>query len=907
MSIPFRYTVRNLTRIVFLSLVYFLSFETLFAAQVNTITSPQSGMVYQTGKPVTLSGIYSEDAGGRNFYILDCNGTNQECFENPGVIKYDTGSNASPNGAFTFSLGTLANGSHSLRFGTVVSNGCGIGAGVCTLSFRISGPITFSVGTVTSTASAVGVGGYTCGPAHGVPVKTAPTINSDLCKAGNAGSGVPGEVTDKGSTWNWNCYSSTEKMSCTEYQDTFSCISSRSKNGNYISCSAPKLTTSAPVAVSIFTNTPKVSLISSVAQVQLGGSHTLTWNNQEVTGCSASGDWSGDYKGLSGSQTFSNITTNKKYILTCLTNLGEPITSTVTITIIPPTCTTSSEQQTISCTNTQTGSIVQTRTSSCPNPYGTPVWSTWNDTTNSCKQIPIPTATINVNTSTVPSGLGVAITWSSSLATTCETSWNGPNQPTSGSIYTGALIGPRTETYWINCQNTGGSSGRISKVITVLSPPEIITPPSPPTVTIVLDPPTITQGDIIHVRFTSSNASSCTNSWDTMTSTVGDTVVSPQTNTLYSVTCTGLGGSITQSSSVTVNPKIISPLVTQTPKKQPESVTTEIQPTQQAPTPNIVVPEPTRTTVETPVPTPTSTEKIEPNTQTEYRRTIIQPTQPQSDALPIAKPSEPQTTSVPTSPTKQTDVQQVQDIPAPYTIKPNQQSNIQITQDGMPAISFTADATHISYDDSVTLQWSTRNATGCRSIGPSWPSVYKAVQGKYYIGNLTETKTFILTCKNETFAATTSLTITVDPKPASTLNITRPSSMPTIVPFQTSSQVQQTSQTKTAPTTTSETPNQTNTTSATSNTSPTVKQPESKPVVLSPYVNFFYTIINGNVILKWDTRNVTSCYSSGAWSGYQALQGTKNIGSSVTGKTYTLTCKGSYPLSRSVTIKTKGL
>lgn len=49
-----------------------------------------------------------------------------------------------------------------------------------------------------------------------------------------------------------------------------------------------------------------------------------------------------------------------------------------------PTCKTSSETQTLSCPTGYTGSITQTRTSSCPDPYGQPVFTPWATTTNTC-------------------------------------------------------------------------------------------------------------------------------------------------------------------------------------------------------------------------------------------------------------------------------------------------------------------------------------------------------------------------------------------------------------------------------------------------------------------------------------------------------------------------------------------
>jgi len=58
----------------------------------------------------------------------------------------------------------------------------------------------------------------------------------------------------------------------------------------------------------------------------------------------------------------------------------------------PPTCQVSSEQQTLSCQTGFTGSIIQTRSSTCPDPYAQPVIGQWTTTTNTCvKNVTNPT------------------------------------------------------------------------------------------------------------------------------------------------------------------------------------------------------------------------------------------------------------------------------------------------------------------------------------------------------------------------------------------------------------------------------------------------------------------------------------------------------------------------------------
>ena len=52
----------------------------------------------------------------------------------------------------------------------------------------------------------------------------------------------------------------------------------------------------------------------------------------------------------------------------------------------PPTCQISNQQQTLSCPTGYTGSITQTRSSTCPDPYGSPAWQPWVTTSDTCKK-----------------------------------------------------------------------------------------------------------------------------------------------------------------------------------------------------------------------------------------------------------------------------------------------------------------------------------------------------------------------------------------------------------------------------------------------------------------------------------------------------------------------------------------
>ena len=67
----------------------------------------------------------------------------------------------------------------------------------------------------------------------------------------------------------------------------------------------------------------------------------------------------------------------------------------------PPTCQTSTETRTLACQADYVGSITETRISSCPDPYGSPVWGAWVETTNTC--VKSATNVTNVSSPVSPS------------------------------------------------------------------------------------------------------------------------------------------------------------------------------------------------------------------------------------------------------------------------------------------------------------------------------------------------------------------------------------------------------------------------------------------------------------------------------------------------------------------------
>ncbi|HEY4514591.1 MAG TPA: hypothetical protein VJJ22_00305 [Candidatus Paceibacterota bacterium] len=76
---------------------------------------------------------------------------------------------------------------------------------------------------------------------------------------------------------------------------------------------------------------PAITFYASPATVSTGGYTTVNWSVTNADSCTASGDWSGT-RGLVGSESFSNITNGKSYVLTCVRG-GNTLSQSATVTV----------------------------------------------------------------------------------------------------------------------------------------------------------------------------------------------------------------------------------------------------------------------------------------------------------------------------------------------------------------------------------------------------------------------------------------------------------------------------------------------------------------------------------------------------------------------------------------------
>ncbi len=250
-------------------------------------------------------------------------------------------------------------------------------------------------------------------------------------------------------------------------------------------------TQSTTVAVTASAVAPSVTLSAGPSAVKSGGSSTLTWSATNATSCAASGAWSGS-KPVSGSQSTGALTSNASYTLTC-TGSGGTAAQTATVSVTAPT----------------------------------------------------PTLSFSANPSTVTSGNSATLTWTAANATSCSASgpWTG-SKAVSGSQSTGALNA--SATYSLTCTGAGGVATQTATVS--------VTDPAP-VVTISANPTTLKSGSTSTLTWSSTHATSCTASggWGGTEPVSGSiTTVALSTTTKFTLTCTGSGGSASQSTTVTV-------------------------------------------------------------------------------------------------------------------------------------------------------------------------------------------------------------------------------------------------------------------------------------------------------------------------------------------------------------------
>jgi hypothetical protein len=156
-----------------------------------------------------------------------------------------------------------------------------------------------------------------------------------------------------------------------------------------------------------------------------------------------------------------------------------------------------------------------------------------------------PTTTLTANPSTIISGNSTSLHWESTGATQCTSDDFTTNNLTTGDV----TVSPTTDTtYLIACTGDGGSVPD-DATVTVTSPA--------PGVTLTATPGTVPYNGSSTLTWSSTNADTCSSTdfatGGATSNSVGVSTGALTTNTTYTISCLGPGGSISDFKTVTVN------------------------------------------------------------------------------------------------------------------------------------------------------------------------------------------------------------------------------------------------------------------------------------------------------------------------------------------------------------------
>lgn len=320
---------------------------------------------------------------------------------------------------------------------------------------------------------------------------------------------------------------------------------------------------------------PVVTFSASSTSIAYNGSTTLSWSSTNATGCTASGHtaWSGS-KATSGSQTLSNLTADATFSLSCTGNGGTTMQS-VSVTVAPPapTLSFSASPTAVAANGSTTLTWDSTNATSCTASGGwtgtktadgsTVVSGLLTNTTFSLSCtgsggnvsgnvtvtiLPVPTVTISANPTSVAYNGSTTLTWSTTNATSCtgsgQAAWNG-SKSTSGSQTISNLTA--NATFTLGCTGSGGTTNQDVSVTVAAAPM--------PTLTFSANPTSVAYNGSTMLTWSTTNATACTasNGWTGSKNTSGTETVSGLTATAtFALNCTGTGGSVSQSVTVSV-------------------------------------------------------------------------------------------------------------------------------------------------------------------------------------------------------------------------------------------------------------------------------------------------------------------------------------------------------------------
>jgi hypothetical protein len=164
---------------------------------------------------------------------------------------------------------------------------------------------------------------------------------------------------------------------------------------------------------------------------------------------------------------------------------------------------------------------------------------------------PAPVFTFTANPSSIVTDETTTLSWSTVHASTCSATggWSG----TKGTSGTQTVAPTANTTYTLTCTGPGGTVVQHTTVtVSKITPSP--TPTTTPALNFVANPTMITSGGSASLSWSTVHASTCsaTGGWSGTKGTSGTQTVAPTANTTYTLTCTGPGGTVVQSMTITV-------------------------------------------------------------------------------------------------------------------------------------------------------------------------------------------------------------------------------------------------------------------------------------------------------------------------------------------------------------------
>ncbi len=161
-----------------------------------------------------------------------------------------------------------------------------------------------------------------------------------------------------------------------------------------------------------------------------------------------------------------------------------------------------------------------------------------------------PTLTFTASPTSVASGAGATLTWSTTNATSCtaSTGWSGA-KATSSTESTAALSA--TTTYTLTCAGVSGTTDATASATVTVTPP----PPASPTLTFTALPTSVATGSGAMLNWSATNATSCTASvgWNGTKATSGSVSTGALgATTSYTLSCAGASGTTAATATATV-------------------------------------------------------------------------------------------------------------------------------------------------------------------------------------------------------------------------------------------------------------------------------------------------------------------------------------------------------------------